>query len=691
LPVSAFAQALSAFQSGHLAFDDLSAEIDRQLAVEKASSVALLDILEVQQAAQPLPSGTHEAISKHIAEWPQEPTVVTGLRRERQAERSVGVGVGDILQGRFSLVALIGEGGMSRVFKAIDLRRVEAGAIDLHVAVKVLTEPFDEYFGSIVALHREAHKLQRLIHPNIVRVIDCDRDGQTVFMTMEYLSGKSLQTILRASDSSGREPSAALTLVAAVGDALEFAHGNHIVHGDLKPGNIIVTDAGAVKVIDFGMARFIARADIASDQEAQHDTTPNAITPRYASPEMVAGHSPEPADDVYALACIAYEALSGRHPFGRESDPSGRDSHFKLPRPARMPAHQYMAIARALAFERKDRTPSIRRFLDELLATHRHSVIKRLAWLSAAAIAVFVAAMYWMHASHTPLKAESSSSSAVLTAGSAIRDCRICPLMTVLPTGRFKQGSVSADAAASPFELPRHIVLIGRSVAMSSNEITVGEFTEFVAATQREMSGCNTYDGRWEYRQDASWQAPGFAQTAMHPVTCVSWDDAIAYAEWLSDKGGHEYRLPSASEWEYAARAGTELGQPWGASAAAACGEANVADQSAEQRFPGWNVFPCNDGYVNTAPVGSFQANAFGLNDLLGNVFEWVEDCWYDDYTGAPVDGSARINAGCQERELRGGSWFSSPQYVSASYRNRFEHGYRSSSLGFRLVRDMAK
>jgi formylglycine-generating enzyme required for sulfatase activity len=116
-----------------------------------------------------------------------------------------------------------------------------------------------------------------------------------------------------------------------------------------------------------------------------------------------------------------------------------------------------------------------------------------------------------------------------------------------------------------------------------------------------------------------------------------------------------------------------------------------VADQSAEQRFPGWNVFPCNDGYVNTAPVGSFQANAFGLNDLLGNVFEWVEDCWYDDYTGAPVDGSARINAGCQERELRGGSWFSSPQYVSASYRNRFEHGYRSSSLGFRLVRDMAK
>jgi hypothetical protein len=289
LPISAFSLALHAFQSGHIAFDDLSSEIDRQLAVERTSSATLLEILERQHEAQPLPGETHEAISKHIAEWPQEPTIVTGLRREQHAERAFCVGVGDILQGRFSLVALIGEGGMSRVFKAIDLRRVEAGAPGHHVAVKVLTQPFDEYFGSIVALHREAHKLQRLTHPNIVRVIDCDRDGQTVFMTMEYLAGRSLHTILRSrsSDSSGFEPAAALSLLAAVGDALEYAHRNHIVHGDLKPGNIIVTDAGAVKVIDFGMARFIARAD-APDHEALHDTTPThthahmpkAITPR---------------------------------------------------------------------------------------------------------------------------------------------------------------------------------------------------------------------------------------------------------------------------------------------------------------------------------------------------------------------------------------------------------------------------
>lgn len=692
LPISAFANALRAFQSGHLAYDDLASEIDRQLTIEKTSSAALLEILRAQQATQPVAAEILDALSKHIEEWPEDPTVDTSLNREQRAEPAAtpaAVGVGDILQGRFSLIALIGEGGMSRVFKAIDLRRAEAGASNPHIAVKVLTEPVNEYFGSIVALQREAHKLQSLTHPNILRVIDCDRDGQTVFMTMEYLAGRSLQRILRSSGPSGMEPSAGLTLITTVGEALDYAHRNHIVHGDLKPGNIIVTEQGAVKVIDFGMARFIARADVAPDPETANHVAPKAITPRYASPQLAAGQDPQPADDVYALACIAYEALSGKHPFGSRKERIARDPQFQPPRPERMPKHQYMALLRALAFDRQNRTPTIRRFLDELLATHRRTVVRRWAQLSVAALAVVAAAMYWAHALHAPQQGRSPVLPGTSGPGTVIRDCPTCPLMTVLPAGQFRQGSSSAAADASPFELPQHGVTIGHVFAMSSDEVTVGEFREFVAVTHREMSGCNTYDDRWEYRPDASWQSPGFAQSAMHPVTCVSWDDAVAYAAWLSGKSGHDYRLPSASEWEYAARAGTDLSRPWGVAADAACAEANVADESAAQRFPGWTVFPCTDRYVNTAPVGSFKANAFGLNDLLGNVFEWVQDCWYDDYTGAPVDGSARVFAGCEERELRGGSWFSSPQYINASYRNRFAHDYRSSSIGFRVVREI--
>ena len=691
MPISAFLDALRAFQSGHLGYDDLSTEIERQLAVERTPSAVLLDTLRDHQAAQPLPNDRHEAISKQIAEWPQDPTVATGGNRQQSAQRAMGVGVGDILQGRFSLVALIGEGGMSRVFKAIDLRRAEAGASDTHVAVKVLTEPFNEYFGSIVALQREAHKLQNLTHPNIVRVIDCDRDGRTVFMTMEYLPGRSLQKILRTSEPGGMAPAAALKLLASVGDALEYAHEQHIVHGDLKPGNIIVTDSGRVKVIDFGMAKFIARADAATGQQAANDPAPKAITARYASPELAAGEDPEPADDVYALACIAYEALCGKHPFGRDADPRIRGEQFRLTRPPGMAVHQHTAIERALAFKRSDRTPSVRSFLAELSGTRRRDALKPLVWLAAALAAGIATVLFAAHFHRSPLAVSWSANRPGIAPGTAIRDCPTCPLMLVLPTGRFEQGSASAVDEASRFASPRHAVLIGRALAMSSNEVTVGEFREFIAGTRRQTGGCTTYDGRWEYRENAGWQAPGFAQSDMHPVACVSWDDAAAYAAWLSAKTGHVYRLPSSAEWEYAARAGSDAELPWGETAAAACAEANVADYSAGQRFPGWNVFPCTDSFVNTAPVGSFKANAFGLHDLLGNVFEWVQDCWHGDYTAATMDGAARVEAGCSERELRGGSWFSAPRFVNATYRNRFEHGYRSSSTGFRVVREMER
>jgi formylglycine-generating enzyme required for sulfatase activity len=146
--------------------------------------------------------------------------------------------------------------------------------------------------------------------------------------------------------------------------------------------------------------------------------------------------------------------------------------------------------------------------------------------------------------------------------------------------------------------------------------------------------------------------------------------------------------LPSASEWEYAARAGGSAALPWGSEPSAACDNANVADQRAAHRYPGWDVFACDDGYVHTAPVSTYKPNAFGLDDMLGNVFQWTLDCWRADYTGAPNDGAARQDGDCTQRELRGGSWFSPPAYVRPAYRNHFAADYRTSSVGFRLVRE---
>jgi formylglycine-generating enzyme required for sulfatase activity len=262
--------------------------------------------------------------------------------------------------------------------------------------------------------------------------------------------------------------------------------------------------------------------------------------------------------------------------------------------------------------------------------------------------------------------------------------------MTIVPAGRFKQGSNRADGNSATFERPAHWVLIGRPFAVSTSTVTVDEFRPFIAATGRDMRGCDTYEDRWRIRPDANWENPGFIQTGSHPVTCVSWDDAKAYAGWLSKTTGHRYRLPSAAEWEYAARAGGEAVRPWNPDGSGACASANVADQRAVRRYPGWTVFPCDDGYVYTAPVGSFKTNSFGLNDMLGNVFQWTDDCWHADYTGVPTDGSSRTYGDCSERELRGGSWFTTPEFVRASYRNHFGVNYRASTVGIRLVRDVA-
>jgi formylglycine-generating enzyme required for sulfatase activity len=317
--------------------------------------------------------------------------------------------------------------------------------------------------------------------------------------------------------------------------------------------------------------------------------------------------------------------------------------------------------------------------------------VVRFAWVSAALAALAV--VIWVFNHHAPLVSENVSavvSAAAPKPGSVIRDCPTCPALTIVPAGRFKQGSNHADGNSAEFERPPHWVLIGHPFAISTNAVTVDEFRSFIAATGRDMRGCDTYEDRWRIRPDAGWENPGFVQTGSHPVTCVSWDDAKAYAGWLSKTTGHRYRLPSAAEWEYAARAGGEAVRPWNPDGSGACASANVADQRAARRYPGWTVFPCDDGYVYTAPVGSFKANSFGLNDMLGNVFQWTDDCWHADYTGVPTDGSSRTYGDCSERELRGGSWFTTPDFVRASYRNHFGVNYRASTVGIRLVRAIA-
>ena len=228
---------------------------------------------------------------------------------------------------------------------------------------------------------------------------------------------------------------------------------------------------------------------------------------------------------------------------------------------------------------------------------------------------------------------------------------------------------------------------------MGVHEVTRDEYAAFVAATGRgsgDRCWAMNDDDRWEWRNDASWRSPGYSQAGDHPVVCVNWEDAQAYVAWLSEETGEEYRLPSESEWEYAARAGTTTRWHWGNDPDDGCAYANGADGTAKRRFDGWTVADCTDGVVWTSLVGAYRANAFGLHDMLGNVWEWVEDCWHDDYDGAPRDGSAWTRGGdCSRRGLRGGSWGNRPRDLRSAIRNWTGAENRYDDSGFRVARTL--
>jgi formylglycine-generating enzyme required for sulfatase activity/serine/threonine protein kinase len=275
-------------------------------------------------------------------------------------------------------------------------------------------------------------------------------------------------------------------------------------------------------------------------------------------------------------------------------------------------------------------------------------------------------------------------------AGNHFKDCATCPDMVVVPLGTFTQGSPASEPGRESNEGPQRSVRVDYPLAVGQFEVTRRQFAQFVSDTGYKLPGCATYEeGGWKLRNDRDWQSPGFDQDESEPVTCVSWEDARRYTDWLAQKTGKNYRLLSASEWEYIARAGTDTARSWGNDPEFACLLTNIADQATQDNYPGWEIHDCMDGYVHTAPVEDSKPNEFGVYGTLGNVFEWVEDCWNDNYQGAPQDGSAWTEGDCTKRSLRGGSWFSQPKYVRSAFRNRFNSDARASTFGFRVARPL--
>jgi serine/threonine protein kinase len=272
--------------------------------------------------------------------------------------------IGDTIKQRFVLHTLLGVGGMGAVYRALDLRKQEAGDDRPYIAIKLLGEEFKEHPQAFITLQREAKKTQDLAHPNIVTVYDFDRDGDLVYLTMEELKGCPLNDLLAG--RAGREPldyREKLAMIREIAEGLAYAHSKGIVHSDLKPANLFVSDSGHIKILDFGIAR-------AANEELYQDSFDagelGALTFTYASPEMISFKPPHPSDDIYALGVIACEILGDFHPFDGQDAQRALEKKLspKLPK-LRNPLLKKV-LTRALAFERGERIEDASAFLRQL-------------------------------------------------------------------------------------------------------------------------------------------------------------------------------------------------------------------------------------------------------------------------------------------------------------------------------------
>lgn len=335
-----------------------------------------------------------------------------GFATARKIAEDARTTSGRLLKKRFVLEDVMGEGGMGRVYRARDLRKVEAEDKNPYVAVKVLGQSFKEHPKAFVALQQEAVKSQKLAHPNIVTVHDFDRDGDTIFMTMELLKGDPLDQLIRLQAPFSKE--LALRYFNDLCAGLDYAHKRGLIHSDFKPGNIFVTAAGTVKILDFGIARAASSGVLSHDYDAGDL---GALTPAYATVEMIQGQPPSFSDDVYALACVLYLMLTGEHPYQRKSAAEARELKLKPARIESLDKREWQALSAALSFDPGQRPASIEAFRRQMSPPERAGILK--PGLAAGAVLALVVGGFF----YQQLRADRQQQETIATSLAAAKDC----------------------------------------------------------------------------------------------------------------------------------------------------------------------------------------------------------------------------------------------------------------------------
>lgn len=290
--------------------------------------------------------------------------------------------------------------------------------------------------------------------------------------------------------------------------------------------------------------------------------------------------------------------------------------------------------------------------------------------------------------------------------GAVLKDCAECPELVVIAPGTFIMGSTADETERGGVreqdrtrEQPPRQVTISTGFALGRFELTVGEWRAFIDETGRAPGDvCITWDqseNAWGNVNGADWWNVGYEQSDRHPIGCLDLADTQAYLDWLSEKTGQTYRLPTEAEWEYAARGGTSTLQYWSDDMEDICQHANVSDLDRADLHGGLaenptRYFKCRDGHAYASPVGSYPANPFGLYDMVGNIWEWVPDCFVVGYDGAPTDGSAWLDVeNCDRHIVRSGGWYARNWFNRPAARSREPVEFRASTLGLRVLREL--
>jgi len=530
-----------------------------------------------------------------------------------------------LLDDRYRPIKFLGEGGFGRTFQAIDEKRLNTPC--------VIKQFLPQQAGSAALakatelFQQEAKRLQELgKHPQIPDLEAFFPQDGRLYLVQDFIDGQNLFVEFK-NQGKLKEPQIRIILTELL-PVLQFIHDNQVIHRDIKPENIIRSKTGQLFLIDFGVSKETSGTIL---------TRVGTVTgtPGYAPPEQFRGmvyHS----SDLYSLAVTCVRLLTGHF---QKID--GSDQLFDTNR-MEWQWQKYVSLSQEL-------TTVLETMLQDIPVKRYQSATEVLAALANQKTRVIPTAT-------NPPKPPANINVNINPQSSFTEDLGngVKLEMIAIPRGTFWMGSPENEAERYDGEGPQHQVTVP-SFFMGKYPLTQAQYQAIIGDNPSYFKGNN------------------------RPVETVSWDDAVLFCQKLSQRTGKNYRLPSEAEWEYACRAGTKTPFSFGD---------NITPDlvNYDGNYP-YKSAPKGKYRQQTTDVGTFPPNTFGLYDMHGNVWEWCEDDWHENYINAPTDGSAwNSRSGIDARLLRGGSWSSNARYCRAALRYGFSRDFRGNNFGFRVV-----